>query len=63
MKTKFMHSKDILQVHIVVGSDDIKEMKEYILRIGDEYVPRVECGNLAENKIRIEGIYYNKTCL
>ena len=34
-----MYSEDLLQSHIAVGSDEIKEVKEYIFLDG-EYVPK-----------------------
>ena len=32
----------------------------HLPRLYDEYAPRHGCGNFAENKIRVEGIYHDK---
>ena len=55
-----MHFKDVPQGHIVIESNEIEEVKEYINLGWLVNICWDMCGNLMENKIGVEGKIYSK---
>ena len=45
-----------------VSQGCIVEERVHLLRTDDEYMPKYGCRNFVENKIRVGGISFNKTC-